>query len=781
MRRIILILLILGHAFSQEQKIYRILGISVEGNVTAQPSAIIANSGLRVGDEISLTIVGSNIIAGDKIRSAIKQLWALRIFKDIQIVVDNQVGDGVYLLIKVKEYPRLDNIIIEGNDEISDKDIKNKINLIRGQVIAENRLTSVIQKIKRMYEEKGYLLAKIETEIIPTRRGRANLKLKIDEGKKVSVRKIIFEGNEKVSDGDLKGAMKEIKEKRWWMFWRTAKFDRKKYEDDKKKIIEYYRKNGFRDATILSDSLYTDEKRENLFIKIKIYEGPQYRVRNIIWEGNTVFDSNVLSERLDFHPGDIYNREKFEKNLYGNEQQTDVASLYLDVGYLTVNIQPEEVKVAEDTLDIVIKIFEGKQFRIRRVDIKGNTKTKDKVIRRELYTIPGKYFSRSDIIRSIRNLSVLNYFNPEKLRPNYRIVSDSTVDITYEVEEKSSDTFNASVGYSSLGLIGSIGVTFNNFSITEPLRGGDGQMLNFEWVFGRYGYRTFNLSFREPWFMDTPTSIGFSIYDTRYAYFYDYRQTGGSVSIGRRLKWPDDYFRGDWILKFQVWDVQQSSIFAKAGKWSQFSITQIISRNSIDNPIFPTIGSTVSLRTEISGGPVLPGNTDYFKIEFSANWYNRIFGYDKLVLFSSVDWGYVDGFYPGAYIPPIELYSMGGTGLGYIAVTPLRGYEDYSIGTRGKVPEGRVLAKYTTELRFGLSMHPIPIYLLAFAEAGNVWRSIRETDIFDLKRSVGFGVRIQMNPIGLIGFDYGYGFDDVAPKDGKPDGWRFHFQFGRGF
>jgi len=782
MRKIFVVLILIQSIlFAQQQEVYKILGISVEGNIVAQPAAIIANSGLKVGDEISFTRVGNIIVAGDKIRNAIKQLWALRIFKNVSIEIENQVGDGVYLLIRVEEYPRLEDIVIEGNKALSTKDIKNKINLVRGQVIAEHRLTSIENEVKKAYEEKGYFLADVKFEIIPTKEGRANLKVKINEGKKISIKKIIFEGNVKVKDGDLKGAMKETKEKKWWMFWRTAKFDRKKYEEDKKKLIEFYRKKGFKDATILDDSIYTDEKKEHLFVKIKVYEGPQYKVRNVKWEGNTVFDDKVLSERLDFKLGDIYNREKFEKNLYGNEQQTDVASLYLDNGYLTVNMQPEEVKISEDTIDIVIHVFEGKQFRIRRVDIKGNTKTKDKVIRRELYTIPGKYFSRSDIIRSIRNLAVLNYFNQEKLKPDYRMVSDSTVDLTYEVEEKSSDTFNASVGYSSFGLIGSIGVTFNNFSITEPWRGGDGQMLNLEWVFGRYDYRTFSLSFREPWFRDTPTSIGFNLFDTRYGFTYDLRQTGGSFSLGRRLRWPDDYFRVDYVFRFQIYNVGGTSDYYQQGKWSQFSLTQVISRNSIDNPIFPTIGSNVSLSTEISGGP-LPGTTDYFKVYFSSEWYSRIFNWDKLVWYNSFDWGYVDGFKKDSFIPPIERFSMGGTGLGYIAVTPLRGYEDMSIGvTPNGVPEGKILMKYTTEIRFGLTMNPMPIYLLLFAEAGNAWARTRQANIFDLNRSIGFGVRLHMQPIGLIGFDYGYGFEDVRPKDGKPDGWHFHFQFGRGF
>jgi len=489
----------------------------------------------------------------------------------------------------------------------------------------------------------------------------------------------------------------------------------------------------------------------------------------------------VLSDRLGFQKGYIYDVEKFEQNLRGTPDQTDVASLYLDNGYLTFNLEPEEKRVAEDSLDITIRVYERNQFHIGRVDIKGNTKTKDKVIRRELYTRPGDFFSRAAIIRSVRQLSQLNYFNPEKLKPDYRLLDDKTVDLTYEVEEKSSDNVNASVGYSgAFGVTGALGFTINNFDITAPFEGGGGQILNFEWQFGEGArFRTFSIGFTEPWLFDTPTSLGVSLFDTRTVYVYDLRQSGGSVRLGRRFKWPDDFFRGDWIFRFQINDIIDGGGLYQNGKSSQFSITQIFSRNSTDSPIFPTIGSNFSLSIEMSGGPLLPGNVDYHKWIFSGETFTPLFGSERLVLYTSTLQGYVAKFKEDTHINPIDLFIMGGgNGLGVLSTTPLRGYEDRSIGP---AQGGYVLTKHTAELRLAVALNPIPIYLLGFVEGGNVFENFRKADFLDLNRSYGFGARLLINPIGLIGFDYGYGADDVSPKDGKPDGWRFHFQFGRGF
>ncbi len=496
--------------FGQQPKaeVYKILGIAVTGQQSVDPAAIIANAGLREGSEIT--------IPGEQTKTAIQRLHNLRLFDDVQIFIEKKAEDGIYLLIKVKENPRLASIEISGNDELSEDDILKKINLIKGQIITSQDLSTVVRLLKYQYDSEGYLNAKVDPKLVITNdtTGRVALKINIDEGPKVKVENIRFHGNKQYDDGDLKSEMKETNERYWWKFWQTNKFDKKKYKEDKDFILAFYHKNGFRDIEILSDSLSYDKTKKYLTIDLYLSEGPRYFVRNISWEGNTVYPSDVLSERLGFKRGDIFNQEKFEQNLRRNEEESDVTSLYADNGYLWFQVEPEITVAGADSLDITLQVHERNQFRVGRVLISGNTKTYEKVIRRELLTKPGDYFSRQLIIRSLRQLQQLNYFNPEKLKPDVRPIDDKTVDLEYSVEEKSSDTFNMSVGYSgSFGFSGGIGVSFNNFSLSEPLRGGAGQTMTFDYQFGVSNYyRTFSIGFTEPWMFNTPTLFGFNIY-----------------------------------------------------------------------------------------------------------------------------------------------------------------------------------------------------------------------------------------------------------------------------
>jgi outer membrane protein insertion porin family len=800
---------------------YKILAISVQGNRTADANTIIANSGLKVGDEIQ--------VPGDRTLTAIKQLYALNIFSNIEIVIEKQITDGVYLLIRVEEFPRFERVEFKGNDELSDKDITEKITFIRGQILKPAEIARLRQRVLDAYEEEGYLSAQVDiktyryfradttknaiivhwrndqdladeitveyalkdisySNLIERLQDRVVLLLDIEENEEVIVRRIEFSGNDSFDDSKLRGQMDEVEESKWWKFWSSANFDRKKFEKDKESIVKFYRKNGFRDAGIISDSLIYFNDNRDMRIIIEVYEGPQYKVRNIEWVGNTVYPDEILNQRLDFAPGDIYDYEKFEQNLRGNERQNDVSSLYLDNGYLTFNIRTTETKVAEDSLDLLIRVEEKNQFRIGAVNIFGNDKTKDKVVRRELYTIPGDYFNRALLIRSIQQLANLQYFNIEKLYGpqgvEYNLANDSTVNVTFRVEEKSSDYLNASVGYSgSFGFSGAVGVTLNNFSLAEPFSLGGGQILSFNWQFGVGNlYRTFTIGFTEPWFMDTPTLIGMELFDTRQAYIYDLRQSGGTMRLGRRLKWPDDFFYAQGLFRYQYNNVLQGQNFYAEGKTHQFTLGGTISRRDIDNPIFPSQGSNLSLDGELSGGPFLPGDVDYFKVGFRAEWYKRILGSNRIVLYTIADMGYLQELKLGTPIQPFEEYYMGGNGL-IIATVPLRGYSDRTVGPRNfnnDVVGGRIMTRYTTELRFAVTLDPIPLYLLAFAEAGNTFRSIQTADFFDLRRSVGFGARILINPIGLIGFDLGYGFDRRLTENQDP-AWLFHFQFGRGF
>ena len=803
------------------QKSYKILGISVEGNKSTDATTIIANSGLKVGSEIQ--------VPGDQTLNAIRQLWTLNIFSDIQILIDREIDEGVFLLIKVEEYPRLEKVVIEGNDEIDTDDIEKQITFLRGTVISPQAISKLKLRIKNLYDEEGYLNAKITDNIyeyftadtsdeditvtwrnkkdlsdeyellyesddqtysnlIARIKDRVLLKLTIEEGEEVIVREIVFNGNEVFDDDDLSSAMEETSEAVWWKFWSSAQFKPKDFKKDKQLIVDYYKENGYRDAEILDDSLIYYNDNKDLKIVMNVYEGPQYKIRDITWEGNTVYPDEVLEQRLGFTKGDVYDYKKLQQNLRGNESQTDISALYLDNGYLTFNAQTEEKKVAPDSIDIHIRIEERNQFRISRVEIHGNTKTKDKVIRRELYTIPGDYFNRAFLFRSVQQLANLQYFSAEGLYGpggiDTKLDSDSTVAVTFNVEEKSSDYLNASVGYSgSFGFSGSIGVTLTNFSITNPFSLGGGQILNFNWQFG-FGniYRTFTVGFTEPWMFDTPTSVGVDFFDTRQQYVYDLRQTGGTLRVGRRLKWPDDFFYVQGRFRYQYNNVLEGQQYYREGVTQQFTLGATLSRRNIDNPIFPSMGSIVTLDMELSGQPLLPGDVDYLKTLFKVEWYKRLFNSNRIVLYTVADFGYLHETVFGTPIQPFEYFYMGGNGL-VIATIPLRGYDDRTVGPRnifGEVIGGRVYSKVGAELRFAVTLEPIPLYFLTFAEAGNVFESFEKTDIFDMVRSVGFGARILINPIGLIGFDFGYGFDRQE-VEGIPPQWLFHFQFGKGF
>ncbi len=765
-------------SYSQQESgpaTYKIVSISAEGNKTYDSKTIVSNSGIVIGSEIA--------VPSDDTREAIQRLWNLNLFADIQIVVEKKIGNDAYLVIKVNELPKLDKVAYSGNDEFSEKDLQEKIGLAIGQVITPQTVKDIEYNIQKMYVEEGYPLADVKVDQFVNSYNEAQLRIKIKEGNKVSVEKISFEGNTHVSSGDLKGTMEETSEEKWWKFWDKARFNREKYEKDKQLIVDYYREKGFKDASIVKDELTYSGDKEDMRIKIKVNEGPKYRMGNISFEGNKLYKDSVLLERLDFREGDVYNIKKFEQNLRGNESQTDVASLYLDNGYLGFRSEVQEEIVGGDKVDIKIKIEENHPYKIGLISVDGNTKTRDNVIRRELYTLPGKYFKRSDLIRSIRQLQSLNYFNPESMNYDFLQRNDSTVDLTYLLEEKSSDQLNASVGYSqSFGFSGSIGLVFNNFDISDPLSGGAGQILSFQWDFGSGGtYRTFSLGLTEPWLWNTPTLVGLNLFDTKTNYSYTIQETGGTLNLGRRFKWPDDYFRGDWFVTFQRTNVIGGNGIYTTGVKSQLSIGQTISRNSVDNPVFPTFGSNVAWTFELAGANLV-GSINFHKQRFIAQAYNRVFGVSGLVLYTGYEIASISSLAGDGYLAPNEFYFMGGSGLAY-HTTALRGYEDRTVGPLdryGNPIGGRMLMKYGVELRYSLSMDPIPIFLITFGEAGNVWSGFRQTDPLDLRRSAGFGVRIVLPAVGLIGFDLGYGFDRKI-VDGQDPAWLFHFQFGRGF
>lgn len=764
---ILFVVLFISFTNAQIQEI-SINSITIEGNSSADASSIRLNSGLSSGMSIT----------GENIQEAIKNLWALRIFADIQIYVNSQSSDGIDLVIRVKEYPRLNLINITGFDELDKEEIEDEIDTYRGMVITPYKISKMKLKILKKYHEEGFLLAEVAIDTSASIKQRVDLNIEITEGFEVQVEEITFHGNDTFEDDDLKDAMAEIQEDRWW---RSADFDPKKFEEDKNLIVRFYRENGFRDAEILKDSLYYSEDMQDLFIDIWVHEGNEYHFGNIEFDGNEIFTDDELHHVLDIQKGDIYDQKKYDEGIRDRLQK-----LYYNQGYLFASIVPQEIPVENDTLNINFLIAEGNVVRIKEVSIVGNSKTHEKVIRREFKIHPGDKFNSAKLERSIRDLMILNYFS--NVQPDVRLIPNDSknVNLKIEVAEKSTDTANMSAGFSQRdGIIGSIGLTFNNFSLAHPLSGGDGQRLVIDWQFGRI-FRSASISFTEPWLFDTPTLGGFSIFDTRTGggfYPFTRNDTGGSLRLGRRFRWPDNYFRGDWI--FRVANTTISNVESGLdesnftnGNTSQLSLTQIISRDSRNNPEFPTRGSSHSLSVELSGGP-FGGEQHFLKTIFSSEWFIPLPA--NLVLYAHNKYGVINLLRDNTNLLFGEFFYMGGSGLGF--AEGLRGYEDGQVGDLTEISQrplgGKSMVKSTLELRFPISPNPT-IFGLFFAEAGNTWQDIGDTNPFELRRSVGAGVRLFMPLVGIIGIDFGYGFDytDFAgnPIDGK---WKVHFRFGR--
>lgn len=762
-----------------EEEQYTLLGITVEGNKYADTETIVALTGLRIGNPITFP-------NDDNIMKAISSLWRRGQFSNIDIKVDKVTAAGIYLVVQVEEFPRLGKLEIEGNDELEESELKEEINLQKGSVLTEFEIYQAADKIKALYSEEGFQFTQVDFEYAkPDSAGFADLTLTIEEGEEYYVNSITFEGNEAFDDDELADQFKDNDISAWWNFWDGDEYEKDKLRADLKNVVTYYRSEGYLDASIVSDTVIYNNEDAYVDIVAEVYEGNKFYIRSIEIEGNTYFTDDELLARLVFRPGDVYNVPQFDQNMTGNQELSDAASLYYNTGFLQARFDKKESRVGQDSVDIKISIYENDRSRIRRVEIVGNTKTHDKVIRRELFTKPGDYFSRAAIIKSIRQLGVLNYFNPEALQPQPTpVAGDNTqVDLIYKVEERSTDTFNASVGFAgNFGLTAMIGFTFNNFSILEPFKGGAGQIFNFNYEQGGINnFRRFNIGFSEPWLYGEPTTVGFNLYNSSFG-FLDFQQTvtGGNVNIGRRFKWPDDYWRGNWSIKVQQNDVSsQSSSFYRPGKNLEVTIGQTFTRLSTNDMFFPSVGSRFSISTQYAMGALGIGQIDFLKNELIFDTYNPLYRYeekDKVVLYLGARLGYIEGIASDTLMNPIELYRMGGNGLAGIGVTPFRGYQDRTIGPRNG---GQLQAKYTAELRFSVTQNPMPIYVYGFAEAGNVWNSFSDVDPFELRRAAGFGFQMFLNPIGILGFSYGYGFDPTNFDPSKPSGWQFIFNLGQ--
>jgi outer membrane protein insertion porin family len=790
--------------YSQPQQ-YRIGGITVSGATFLNSSALISVTGLKVGDEIT--------VPGEDISRAIQKLWDQGILGDIQVYVTRIEGNNIFLDFSLKERPRLSRFNFSGINKTQEKALLEKINLNRGKVVTDALLNSTRNTVRNYFIDKSFLNVKVNIvqKPDPLLPNSVILDIKVDKGEKVKIADITFSGNEAFKDNKLRRQLKETKRKRFYNPFVGAKFNREKFEDDKQLLIAFYNSQGYRDATIVSDSVYRlNDKR--LAIHIEVDEGNRYYYRNITWKGNYLYDDAYLTRVLGIDKGDIYNQEEMDKRLnYNPNTGVDVSALYQNDGYLFSRIEPVEVKVDGDSIDIEMRVTEGPQATINKVYVTGNTKTSDYVIMRELRTLPGQKYSREDLIRSRNQLAALGYFDPENigLQPIPNPV-DGTVDISYTVVEAPNDQISLSGGWGGpIGAVGTVGLTLNNFSTRKfldfsewkPIPGGDGQRLSLNiQANGKY-YQSYSLSFTEPWLGGrTPNSLTVSLFktvrrDPRSEIPSILNVDGGSVNLGRRLKWPDDFFFLNHSLSYSRYNLTNFGLFPgfSDGTSNSVSIINTLTRSSINNPTFPRTGSTLSMSVNLTPPYSLftDRKNNYEFIEFNkwmfdASYFINLAG--NLVLNTRAHFGFV-GTYGSGEIGPFERFKLGGAGLGggnifvgtdYIG---LRGYNDESVVN---TPDptlmnagGIAYNKFVMEARYLISPNPAAtVYGLAFVEAGNNFGSYNNYNPFKLYRSAGVGARVFMAAFGLLGFDYGWRLDDL-PGQRNTDRGMFHFIIGQ--
>ena len=830
---------------------YIVGDVAVEGNTYFSSNQIVSQTGLLKGREVT--------IPGDDITSAIKKLTTRGFFEDVGIYVDHfsPARDSVYLTIKIMERPRVSKYTYTGIKSSEKKDLQERLNLRRGGEFSDYVKESSIGIIKRYYAEKGYLLCDVDvqTQKDSMVRHAIQVNFNIDKGPKVRIKDINFIGNEHVSDYTLAKSMKKTKSNKFYNFFNSKKFNEKEYPEDKKNLISAFNEAGYRDARIVRDSVYlvdvvskNGKVKKRICIDLEFDEGNKYYFRDVTWTGNSVYSAETLNEVLKIQKGDVYDKVSLQKRLYGGGKQTDydVSKLYRDNGYLFFQLSPVETNIQNDSVDVEIRISEGKQATIGNVVINGNDLTNEKVVRRQIYTRPGYLFSQSDFERSIREISSLGQFDPEAIMSEggYSIVPnqlDNTVDLIYNVTEKPSSQLELSGGWGGNTFVATVGVSFNNFSTQRffdknawrPVPLGDAQNLAFRFQTNGTYYTALTASFTEPWlFGKKPTSLNLSAYYTRQTNSYlalnilshdrQMEVFGFSASLGKRLKWPDSYFVLYNGLSWQTYKLTNwySGYFIfDDGLANNLSYTVNLSRNSTDQMIYPRSGSEFSASLSLTppysvfrkydyddeGNKFsVPSYKDvdysnwssqnryrwieYHKWKFSASQYIKLVG--DLVLMAKAQFGYLGYYNRNWGYSPFEGFLVGGDGMsGYSTygsdVISLRGYENYALtpylptsyNSNGYAYAGNVYDKFTVELRYPVILQPqSTIYVLGFLEGGNCWSDIRKFNPFQIYRSAGVGVRVFLPMVGLIGVDWGYGFDSSS-KGGS----QFHFIIGQQF
>lgn len=793
-------------------KEYTIGGINVVGTKFNDKNSLLSITGLEVGSKIR--------IPGEEISQAIRKLWKLGIIGDVQISITEIVEDKVYLQVELKERPRLSRYFFEGVPSTQQTTLSDKVKLIRGRIVTDAMVQNAVNVIKRHYAEKGF--RNTEVNVIQQRdsviANSVLLRIAVDKKTKVRINDISFEGVTQMEEKKLLKKLKKTKEKRFMRIFSPSKFVAEEFENDKQNLIDYYNANGYRNAMVTSDSVWSfDESTVN--IKLKIEEGKQFHYRSINWTGNYKYTDDQLSQQLGIAKGDIYNPEELSKRLNFNPSGTDITALYMDDGYLRFNINPVEVMVDEDSIDIEMRIFEGEQATINKIVVNGNTKTSDHVIFRELWTLPGQKFRRSDIMRTQQQLANMGYFDPEQIGIAPSPNPDGTVDIIYDLAEKPSDQIELSGGWGGqFGFVGTLGVVFNNFSAKNifnwnawrPLPAGDGQRLAIRMQANGRRFQTYTFTFTEPWLGGKkPNSFSVNLNHSvqRLLTFAgevtgSLKVDGATLSLGRRLTVPDDYFALSQSLSFLVYNLDnfRSRGFNNFTDGRSYNITfnNTISRTSLDNPTYPRSGAQVSLSASFTPPySLLSGNSfseqddadrfrwvEYHKWMFDNSWFMPIVG--KLVFNARAHMGFIGSYNPDKGIGPFERFILGGDGLAQnnfllgTEIIGLRGYTNNSISPPETNGDGGVVYnKYVLELRYPLSLNPsATIFVTSFLEGGNNWASFDEFNPFDLKRSAGVGARIFMPAFGMLGVDWAYGFDQIT---GNPSasGAHFHFTIGQ--
>ena len=841
-----IIMLISVSAFSQmadKKEKYVIGDVKVSGNTTFSPQTIVTYSGLNKGELITLP--------GEKISTALKKLWSSNLFSSIEVYELKKVNDTVYLEIELVDLPELSNLFISGVKKNKTEDIIKENKLQNGVKVTENLITTTINYLENSYRKKGFLNAKvkIKTEKIidSINKSRVNMYLDIDKGSKVKINQITFLGNGKINSKVLLKSMRNTKEKNIFRFLKRSKYISNDFQEDLISIVDKYKENGFRDARILLDTLSYDKESNMANISIKLQEGEKYTYGKINYLGNTVYSDSQLNQILKINEGDTYNGVELEKRIADSSDPdaNDLTNLYQNNGYLFSSVTPVEVSANGNVIDLEIRINEGKPAYFNNISVVGNEKTNDHVIYREIRTRPGQLYSKANVMRTLRELGQLGYFDAQQISPDFKNVNpgDGTLDMEYSVVETGSSQIELQGGYGGGGFIGTLGLSFNNFAIKDifkkeaykPVPMGDGQKLALRLQSSRF-YTMNSFSFTEPWLGGKkPVQFSTQLSQTK-QYLYNpvtrnadksrsFNITGISVGLAKRLTVPDDYFTLSQAISFQYYDLNNynTGLFTFGnGSSKNLAYTFGLSRNNTyTDPIYPTGGSNFSFSAKLTFPYSSVNNVDYtalkneredlvellgtdptnttasdriseidqlkfqwleyYKVKFKGEWFTALT--KKLVLRPAFEFGFLGAYNNDRGIVPFERFFLGGDGLGTYSLDGretigLRGYPNQSLSSQDG---GSIYNKYSLELRYPISLgQQAKIYALTFIEGGYSFNDFKDYNPFELKRSAGFGVRLFMPQFGLLGIDFGHGFDPLSGESDK-HGWETHFLIGQSF